>query len=134
MQQAERLLPDDPVKALEQVRAARTVEGYENNIDALDLQQKILSEVKKDHSLVIRSLLLRAEMEEDKGVDHVNNKVAGDSLTWANTAFDRIGGKLAYYTGDTLMVRRLPDLKEVFRVRGFPVCPQKLQKSPSLHL
>ena len=116
MQQAERLLPDDPVKALEQVRAARTVEGYENNIDALDLQQKILSEVKKDHSLVIRSLLLRAEIEEDKGVDHVNNKVAGDSLTWANTAFDRIGGKLAYYTGDTLMVRRLPDLKEVFCV------------------
>lgn len=116
IQQAERLLPDDPVKALEQVRAARTVEGYENNIDALDLQQKILAEVKKDHSLIIRSFLLRAEMEEDKGVDHVNKKVINDSLTWANTAFDRISGRIAYYTGDTLMVRRLPDLKEVFRV------------------
>lgn len=104
LQMAENLLPTDPDAALEQIRMARAVEGYEYNQKAMHLQHQCILASSKGEA-VIKGLILRTE-KKMPGAD------------WNTVAVDRSAGRIAYFDKSDLVVVRIPELTEAFRIAG----------------
>ena len=110
MKAAEDLMTVDVKAALDQIRQARSIEGYENDAEALGLEHKCLSSMNTGR-IAIRRLIPRAE-----------KKISG--AEWQNAAVDRAAGRIAYYDRSDLVIIRVPDVTEELRILG--VRPSRL--------